>query len=99
MSDGSKKGITIGHVAVVVVFILAISLAISAIFGLAGGDSKIAAFLRQISLTVATTLALIVSFERIKKFKKQGWLIAYIVACCIVVVFLVIEYINIIRSF
>jgi hypothetical protein len=97
MSEGNKK-VTIAHVAVVVVFILAISIALSALFGLINKESNIVQLLRQISLTIATTLALIVSFERIKKFKKQGWKIAYIIACVIVIVFLVIEFINIFNS-
>ena len=98
MSEGSKSNITIAHVAVVAVFILSISIALSALFGLFNWNSKFADILRQISLTVATTLTLIASFSRIKKFKSKGWSIAYIVACCIVVVFLVIEYINIFKS-
>ncbi|MCL1945399.1 MAG: hypothetical protein FWF56_06330 [Firmicutes bacterium] len=97
MSEGSKK-ITIAHVAVVVVFILAISITLSALFGIFNWNPNFLQILRQISLTIATTLALIASFERIKKFKKQGWQIAYIIACIIVVVFLVIEFVNIFKS-
>ncbi|MDR1138371.1 MAG: hypothetical protein LBK70_00650 [Clostridiales bacterium] len=97
MSNGDSKS-TLSYIAVISIFILAVAIGIAAIMGLAKGSSNIANLIKQIATTISITVVLFLSFDRIKKFKSRGWLIAYIVACCAVVIFLVLEFVNIFQS-
>ncbi|MDR3021112.1 MAG: hypothetical protein LBU60_00295 [Clostridiales bacterium] len=101
MSDnGNGSGLKKEHFALFAVFVLAASIALGWIFSIINKDSSsIRDLLFHLALTVATTITLFISFDRIKKFKSQGWLIAYIIAVVIVVVFLALEFVKIFQSF